>query len=377
MAKWKNWLYCGITVVIVYLFIHYWGAVSSFILLGIRAAVPLLVGCMIAYVVNILMSFYERHWMVKKQTKLVQTLRRPVCLVLSFVTVILICFLLVNMILPELRSCIRLLMKELPPVMEELIAKAEDTLSFRPDFIKELESSLKEFNWETILQKATELLTTGLGGVFNAVVTVMSSVFSFVLTLVLGLIFSLYLLTGKERLGAQCKRLITTYLKPKQSEQIFYVLRVFDSTFHKFIVGQCTEALILGVLSIVGMLLLRLPYATMIGTLIGFTALIPIAGAYIGAIVGAFMIFTVSPFQALVFLIFIVVLQELEGKLVYPKVVGKSIGLPGIWVLAAITVGGSMMGISGMLIGVPLTASIYQLLRNDIRFRNHMLKTQR
>lgn len=341
-----------------------------------RAAFPLLIGCIIAYVVNILMGFYERHWGIKKQTKLGKTLRRPICMILSFATVVLIFLLVIYMILPELRSCIRLLVQELPPVLENLMKKAETTFSFDSDMIKELEGSLKNLNWETLLQKATELLTTGVGGVFNVVITVMSSVFSFVITLLLGLIFSLYLLAGKERLGAQCKRLIKTYFKPKQSETIFYVLRVFDGTFHKFIVGQCTEAMILGVLCILGMLLLRLPYATMIGTLVGFTALIPIAGAYIGAIVGAFMIFTVSPFQALMFLIFIVVLQEVEGKLIYPKVVGKSIGLPGIWVLASITIGGSAMGITGMLLGVPLAASLYQLLRNDVNYRNHTGKAK-
>jgi len=142
-----------------------------------------------------------------------------------------------------------------------------------------------------------------------------------------------------------------------------------NKSFHNFIVGQCTEAVILGSLCMVGMWVLRFPYAVMIGVLIGFTALIPIAGAYIGAGVGAFMIFTVSPFKAVLFLVFIVVLQQLEGNLIYPRVVGNSIGLPGIWVLAAITIGGGILGIGGMLLAVPLTATIYKLLREDIYAR--------
>ena len=141
----------------------------------------------------------------------------------------------------------------------------------------------------------------------------------------------------------------------------------WDDCFHRYIVGQCTEAVILGVLCTVGMLIFRFPYAPMIGALIGFTALIPVAGAYIGAAVGAIMILTVSPLKALLFLVFIVVLQQLEGNLIYPKVVGKSIGLPAIWVLAAITVGGSLMGIAGMLISVPITAALYRLLKEDMR----------
>ena len=138
-------------------------------------------------------------------------------------------------------------------------------------------------------------------------------------------------------------------------------MRVLNQSFHSFIVGQCTEAVILGLLCMGGMLLLRLPYAAMIGCLVGFTALIPIAGAYIGAVVGAFMIFTVSPVKAVIFIVFLVALQQLEGNLIYPRVVGSSIGLPGVWVLAAVTVGGGVLGIGGMLLGVPIAAAIYQL----------------
>ena len=145
-----------------------------------------------------------------------------------------------------------------------------------------------------------------------------------------------------------------------------YILTVLNDCFHKYIVGQCTEAVILGVLCTLGMLLLRLPYATMTGTVVAFTALIPVAGAYIGAAVGAFMILTVSPMKAVIFLIFLVVLQQLEENLIYPRVVGSSMGLPAIWVLAAVTIGGGVMGIAGMLLGVPLAAAIYRLLREYV-----------
>ena len=147
-------------------------------------------------------------------------------------------------------------------------------------------------------------------------------------------------------------------------------LSIFNDSFHRFIVGQCTEAVILGVLCILGMLIFRFPYAMMIGTLVGFTALIPIAGSYIGAIVGAIMILTVSPLKSLLFLLFIVVLQQIEGNLIYPRVIGKSIGLPSLWVLAAVTVGGSLMGVMGMLIGVPIVAALYRLLKEDMDMRD-------
>ena len=163
---------------------------------------------------------------------------------------------------------------------------------------------------------------------------------------------------------------MNTYLGKKFPGKITNVIDVIHNSFRNYIVGQCMEAVILGVLCILGMSILKLPYASMIGTLVGFTALIPVAGAYIGAVVGAFMIFTVSPIQAVIFVVFLVILQQLEGNLIYPKVVGSSIGLPGIWVLAAVTIGGGIMGVGGMLLGVPLTAAAYQLIKNDVKKRN-------
>ena len=168
-------------------------------------------------------------------------------------------------------------------------------------------------------------------------------------------------------LDCQLHRAMLHFLPGRTCRKIEHVAKVLDHCFHRYIVGQCTEAVILGLLCTLGMSILRLPYATMISALIAFTALIPIAGAYIGAGVGAFLILMVSPIQALTFLIFIVVLQQLEGNLIYPKVVGDSIGLPGIWVLAAVTVGGGVLGIGGMLLGVPLAAAAYQLVQEDIR----------
>lgn len=156
------------------------------------------------------------------------------------------------------------------------------------------------------------------------------------------------------------------YMSTSLCANVHHVLSVLNECFHKYIVGQCTEALLLGGLCTLGMLILQLPYATMTGAVIAFTALIPVAGAYIGAGVGAFMILTVSPVKAIIFLIFIVILQQLEGNLIYPRVVGSSMGLPGIWVLAAVTVGGGVMGIPGMLLCVPLASAFYKLLREDV-----------
>ena len=164
------------------------------------------------------------------------------------------------------------------------------------------------------------------------------------------------------------------YMKPKSREKILYVAGTVHETFSAFIVGQCMEAVIIGSLCAIGMMMLKMPYAVMTGTVVGVTALIPVVGAYIGAVVGAFMVFTVNPVQAVVFIVFLLLLQQLEGNLIYPKVVGSSIGLPGMWVLAAVTIGGGVFGIGGMLFGVPLTASIYKLVEADVEKRIEIKK---
>lgn len=219
----------------------------------------------------------------------------------------------------------------------------------------------------SLMKKFGSVLLNGVGGAMNAVVSVTSSMVGGVISLFMSLIFAIYILLGKERLGSQIHRTMLRFLGEVRCGKVESVLSVIDDCMHSYIVGQCVEAVILGSLCAVGMMLLRLPYALMIGALVGVSALIPIAGAYIGAAVGAVMIFSVSPMQAVVFLVFLVVLQQIEGNLIYPRTVGSSLGLPGIWVLAAVTVGGGVMGVLGMILFVPLTAAAYRLLGKYVR----------
>ena len=200
----------------------------------------------------------------------------------------------------------------------------------------------------------------------EVVINTVSSVFSGLVTALLSVIFSIYLLLGKDTLARQFDRVLSHYIKETYYIKLKYVIAILHDCFKRYIVGQCTEAVILGLLCTLGMWIFRLPYATMIGALIALTALIPVAGAYIGGGVGALMVFSVSPMKAVVFLAFLVILQQLEGNLIYPRVVGSSLGLPAIWVLAAVTVGGGVLGVAGMLIGVPIAAACYRLLRNDL-----------
>ncbi len=356
---WKTCIRVGVSAFVLFLCIHYWPSISSLAGKLFSAAAPVFMGLIMAYIINILMSFYERHFFPKSTKKAVAKSRRPFSLIGAILTVIGIIALIVVLIAPQLVACIEMLIAELPGAIEWGIAKL-NSFSFVSD---ELINALSSIDWKSRIGDIAKTLFSGLGDVMNVAVSAVSTVFSSVVNFVIGLIFALYLLMDKNRLGAQAKRLLNGTVPKRFLEKAMHVISVADDCFHRFIVGQCTEAVILGTLCMVGMLILRLPYAPMIGALLAFTALIPIVGGLIGAGVGAFLILMESPVKALIFLIFVIVLQQIEGNLIYPKVVGSSIGLPAIWVLAAVTVGGSVMGIGGMLIGVPAAAAVYRLTR--------------
>ena len=356
---WKDCFKAGVSIFALYLAIHYWQSAADLVSTLLGASLPLIIGGVVAYLVNILMSNYERRWSGNKAQKL----RRPMCMLLAFLTLIAIVALVFGLIIPQLADCIRLIIAELPGFMVDVIDLAEQWNLFSPEVL----SSLDAIDWKAQIGKLVGFVTSGLGDVVGVVVSAVSSAFSFLVTALLSLIFSIYLLSGKEELASEADRLAKRYLSGGIYGKLCYVLHVLDDCFHSYIVGQCIEAVILGSLCALGMAILRLPYALMVGALVAFTALIPVAGAYIGAGVGAFMILTVDPFKAVIFLVFIVILQQLEGNLIYPKVVGSSMGLPGIWVLAAVTIGGGLAGVGGMLLGVPLAAAAYRIIRHDVR----------
>lgn len=352
----------AIAVFAVYLCIQYWPQVAKFIMGVINSAEPLIIGAIVAFLVNILMRSLEKIIFPKAQKQALITVRRVICMLLAFILLIGIVALIVWIVAPQLVSCVEIIIAEVPPLFTRIV-KWLQTTEFLPEDIL---ADLASIDWKSNLTKIFDVLTSGIGSVFDIVVSTVTSVFSGVVTALVSLIFAIYILLDKEKLSKQFKRLEKCYLGLSKRRKYNHTLQIIKDSFEKFIVGQCKEAVILGVLCTVGMWIFRFPYASMIGVLIGFTALIPVAGAYIGAAVGAIMILTESPFQALLFLIFIVVLQQLEGNLIYPKVVGESIGLPGLWVLAAVTIGGGVMGIPGMLIGVPLVAAIYKLVGEDM-----------
>lgn len=372
---WKTCFRAGVTVVLIYLITHYWEGFTGLIGTAVSAGMPLIAGMIAAYIVNILMSFYERHYLPDLLCRMrkgkaapgwIRRTRRPVCMVLAYISVIAGVTILFQLVLPELMAAFGILLDQLPDAIAKTLSWIDTEILLKYGIA--LEPSA--WDWKSALEKALNLALESLGGIMNGAFAVMSTVASTVVTTFICIVFSVYLLSGKDRLIRQGKALMFTYLGKARTEKALHVFSVVDRSFHSYISGQCLEAVILGLLCFAGMLIFRFPYAAMVSALVGCTALIPVAGAYIGAVVGAFMIFTVSPLKSLLFLVYLVVLQQLEGNIIYPRVVGQSIGLPGIWVLSAVTIGGGLFGISGMIVGVPLAASAYQLLREDMQRRS-------
>lgn len=329
--------------------------------------VPLIMGAVMAYVLNLIMKVVEKWYFPKSKSKLVKATRRIVCIFLSIFLILLIAFLIFRLVIPELVDTISMIWRWVPVGLERL----QDILANYSDQIPELEKWINslEFDWNEMGKNLFRYLTSGVSDIVGSTISVVGTIGMGVTNFVIGLIFAIYILANKETLGRQLGKVAAAYCRPALLNKIKSVIKVANETFSSFIVGQCTEAVILGSLCILGMLIFRFPYAPMVGTFVGATALIPVVGAYLGAVVGFIMILTVSPIKAVLFIVFIVALQQLEGNLIYPKVVGSSIGLPGMWVLAAVTVGGGISGIGGMLIGVPLTATVYKLIRSDVNKR--------
>lgn len=359
---WKTCLRVGVSAFLLFLCVHYWPMAAKLLKALLAAATPILLGCVMAYVVNIPMEFFERHYFPKSESKAVEKTRRGVSLILAILSLLAVVAAIVVIVAPELVTCVTVLAAQVPQALADISQRLAN--------VEWLEGTVVEYlatiNWPQLIQKGIDLALQRFGNVANGVMGIVNSVISWTVTITMAVIFALYILTGKERLSGQFTRLFRRYLPQKFREKTRHVADVMDGCFHRYIVGQCTEAVILGTLCALGMALLGFPYAAVVGATVGFTALIPVAGAYIGGAVGFLLILTVSPIRAVLFVVYLNVLQQLEGNLIYPRVVGSSLGLPAIWVLAAVIIGGGIFGVAGMILGVPLAAGCYKLLREDV-----------
>lgn len=364
----KKYIKIGIIVAVLYLVVtnieSVWGIITSIA----SAFYPLILGVVIAYIMSIILKPLERIYFPKAKNKLLIKSRRPVCILLSFLIIVLVIALVLLMVIPEIIASATLIGREIPDVYRSLHEWVTEKSAAIPE-IQQWLPNLQNFDISDTMSRIVNFIISGTGGMLNSAFGFVTGFVGGTANLIIAIIFAVYMLFNKERLLSQLIRISEAYIKIKNKLWFRHVIDTANKSFSKFIVGQCTEAVILGLLCIIGMSIFRFPYAVMTGTVVGVTALIPIIGAFLGAIIGAFMIFTVDPMQALFFLIFLIVLMQIEGNLIYPRVVGNSIGLPGIWVLAAVTVGGGLWGVAGMLVGVPLAATVYKLLRESVNGR--------
>ena len=366
----KNLLKIAGVVFALYLCIHYWSGAATILKTAFAAVLPLLIGAALAYPLDILTSFFERHLLSKSSNKLIVRTRRGLAVALSLISLVSIVALIIALVVPQLTKCIKMLIDEIPDALSFVVAQL-DKFEFVPD---DIIGFLSGIDWQSKIASIISTVTSGVGSVMTVVISTVSTVVSGVTTAVLAVIFAIYVLLSKDKLLSQLKTLIKHYLPEVVSEKLYYVSSVANDSFHKFIVAQCTEAVILGALCTLGMFILRLPYAAMIGAVTVVTAFIPVVGALLGGAIGAFLILMESPVKALIFIVFIVLLQQIEGDLIYPKVVGNSMGLPSIWVLAAVTVGAGMFGVLGMLLSVPAASTVYRLIKNDVIRKDRLAK---
>ena len=317
---------------------------------------PFFIGICVAFVLNVALRPIEKLWdrIFKKNTG--SKLKRPFCLLLSILLVTGVILAVFLVIIPEFRTTLTAFTEALP----YNIAKTEKWFS---QFLKNFNLNEIGLSPAEITQTFKNALSMYGKGFLNKTFDVTSSLVSGFAKAVIGIILSIYMLAQKETLIRQLKKVLFVFVKKEKAELLIRFSRIVNKTFTNFVTGQLTEAVIIGLLCFTGMWIFRLPYAPVISVLVAFTALIPVFGAFIGTAIGAFLILLTSPIKALWFVIFILVLQQIEGNLIYPKVVGKSVGLPGIWVLAAVTVGGSLFGFVGMLICVPVCSVLYSLLK--------------
>lgn len=343
---------------------------------------PFLAGGAVAFVLNVPMRFLERKLFgkLKKNGKMPRFVR-PLSLLLTILLVILVILVVLLVVVPQLSDTVRGLGVTISAFFTRTIAWAEETFSNNPqvmEWLKDLSLDWRNFNWQEMLNTAIDFLKNGAGDMLGSAISAVSTVASGIVSGFISFVFACYILLQKEKLGLQCRKVLFALLPQKAAKGILEVCGLSNRIFSSFITGQCLEALILGSLFVVAMTILRMPYALLVGCLIAVTALIPIVGAFIGCGVGAFLILMESPTQALIFVVMFLVLQQVEGNLIYPHVVGNSVGLPSIWVLMAVTLGGSLLGVAGMLLFIPVTSVIYSLFRSYVyrRLREKRLRIE-
>ena len=325
---------------------------------------PFVVGAGIAFIFNVPMRAIENQLEGMQRPGL----RRTIAIVLTILAIVLVIMFVVELLVPQIKVTAASLSARIPAFLESTAAKLMVLMEENPELKAWAQETFKleqlgQLDWTNILKNGLKVVGNSVSSLMGGAFNVIGSVTTSIVNTVISLVFALYCLAGKDTLARQGRRLLYSLVSEKHADEMIRVLRLTNVTFSNFISGQCLEAVILGGMFAVGMTIFRMPYMPLVSVVIGVTALIPIVGAFVGCVVGAFFILVNDPLQALSFIALFLVLQQLEGNLIYPRVVGNSVGLPGIWVLVSVTVGGEVMGIAGMLVMIPLVSVLYALVR--------------
>lgn len=322
---------------------------------------PFVVGAALAFILNVPMRAIERMLKFVKSAGL----RRGLAILLTLMAVVLVLTGVIYLLVPQLVVTVEALAGTMPGFFQRVQEKVTEFLSENPEIMEWLEANteFESFNWQELIEKAVSLVSNGVTAIFDKAIAAVIGLGTGIFNAVLSLVFCLYSLSRKEILARQGRRILYSVLSEKAADETIRIFRMTNSTFSNFISGQCLEALILGCMFAVSMLIFRMPYVPLISVIIAVTALVPIVGAFVGCVIGAFFILMQDPALAFWFVIMFLVLQQIEGNMIYPRVVGTSIGLPGMWVLVAVAVGGDLMGVGGMLLMIPLSSVLYALAR--------------
>ena len=351
--------------------VMYSSAIFKGIGLAVSIATPFICGGAIAFVLNLPMKAIEEKLLAKWKGRVANKLKRPVSMLLAIIVLLLIITFVIITVVPQITTAAAVLGQKVPAFIDKVVVELQQLSEDYPQLEEQVAAlSQIELNWDSIVDTAINFLKNGVSSMLTSTFSVASGIIGGVVNVVIAFIFAIYILSQKEKLADQGRRILTAYLPEKWSQRMLKVFALVYRNFSNFITGQCLEAVILGSMFIIAMTIFRMPYAFMVGVLIAFTALIPVVGAFIGCVVGAFLILIENPMLALWFVVLFLILQQVEGNLIYPKVVGNSVGLPAIWVLMAVSLGGSLFGVIGMLIFIPLLSTFYSLLRENVNARN-------
>ena len=341
--------------------------VFSFLRFILNILLPFILGGAIAFVLNVPMNFFQRHLFPKEKTeksKFLQKIEKPVCLIIVLICVIGVISLVMFVLIPQLKDTFMSLGRSIQAFVPKVQQWLRIWFEGNPEMLRMINSF--EFDWNKVMNTLFDFFKNGAGSVVDTTLETAKNIVNGLTTFVIAFVFAIYILLQKAKLNVQSRKVLFAFVRKGRAEAILEVFSLTYSTFSSFLTGQCVEAVILGSMFVIAMTIFKLPYALLVGIVIAFTALIPIFGAFVGCGIGTLLIFIDNPMKALIFIILFLVLQQIEGNFIYPKVVGNSVGLPSMWVLAAVSIGSSLMGIVGMLIFIPIVSVIYALFREVV-----------